>query len=395
MDFIRIAVSFVKSCRAPVIMAVIAAAFFLLNFTGVKGFGPAAGDDRPFSIDEVRLLFPGAAEFEREDGLYSALGDDGSRLGFFAYGPPERYGITGYAGRVPVLIGMDSDRRITEVRMLPNRETPSYASMVSEGLAGSWTGLTPREAMTKEVDALTGATQTSEALITGVRKTMRSVFDDPYADVIFESGSLFKVISDALVVGVLALGLLYFFSSYSSRKISFILKCLCVLIPGVLAASLLSLAIFEGWLRGNISLQRHWLLIAVALPALGIPLLRGRNFYCYNFCPYGAAQDLIGRINKKKLRPGKKLNMALGGIRKLLLAGALFMVVLDIGPGVNLIEPFAAFRWQFAHTFTRVLAAAFLVLAVWIPRPWCRICPTGGLIDGLKGKRTKESSPRA
>lgn len=44
-------------------------------------------------------------------------------------------------------------------------------------------------------------------------------------------------------------------------------------------------------------------------------------------------------------------------------------------------ELFTAFLYTSASVWVIVLAVLFLVLSVWVPRPYCRfVCPTGSLL---------------
>ena len=77
--------------------------------------------------------------------------------------------VQGYAGPVPVKVYIKKNK-VEKVEVLPNQEGPKYMSKVKKQLLEAWNGLTVKEAKTKEVDAVTGATFTSNAMIENVRK---------------------------------------------------------------------------------------------------------------------------------------------------------------------------------------------------------------------------------
>ncbi len=230
---------------------------------------------------------------------------------------------------------------------------------------------------------MTGATQTSAALIEGVREILLSASAGagPGADYIRPTG---WAAAEVLAALFLVFAVYNYFSSFTSARVRLSFKVMSFVIPGLIAASVLSLAVFGSWAAGNVSLQRHWLLILIGITAVCIPLMRGRNFYCYGFCPFGSAQDLAGKLVKKKMRTGKKIKNMTGAVRVAVLLFAFFAVAGGFGLNFYLIEPFASFRWLLAPWPSRVLAGVFLFLSICLPRPWCRICPTGGLLDGLK-----------
>lgn len=78
-------------------------------------------------------------------------------------------GVDGYNGPVPVKIYIKKNK-IEKIEVLKNQEGPKYMAKVKEAMLNAWDGLTVKEAQAKEVDAVTGATYTSEALKGNVRK---------------------------------------------------------------------------------------------------------------------------------------------------------------------------------------------------------------------------------
>ena len=80
--------------------------------------------------------------------------------------------INGYGGNVPLEIYI-KDNRILKVVALENSETPSYFAKVrNSGLLQQWNNLSPEEAIHKEVDGISGATESSVAIIQSVHKVM-------------------------------------------------------------------------------------------------------------------------------------------------------------------------------------------------------------------------------
>ena len=77
--------------------------------------------------------------------------------------------VEGYNGAVPVKIFIKKNK-IEKIEVLKNQETPKYLAMVKKSLLNAWDGLTVKNAKAKKVDAGTGATFTSEALIENVNK---------------------------------------------------------------------------------------------------------------------------------------------------------------------------------------------------------------------------------
>ena len=57
-----------------------------------------------------------------------------------------------------------------KIEVLKNQETPKYLAKVKKALLTAWDGLSVKDAKAKQVDAVTGATFTSEAMIKNVQQ---------------------------------------------------------------------------------------------------------------------------------------------------------------------------------------------------------------------------------
>ena len=79
--------------------------------------------------------------------------------------------VEGYNGAVPVKIYIKKNK-IEKIEVLKNQETPKYLAQVKKAMLNAWDGLTVKAAKAKKVDAVTGATFTSEALIENVNKCL-------------------------------------------------------------------------------------------------------------------------------------------------------------------------------------------------------------------------------
>lgn len=77
--------------------------------------------------------------------------------------------VEGYFGPTPIIIHLDSHERVSGIEFLPNNETPSYWQMAVEKLSHAWDGVPADKVSSLEVDAVTGATYSSEGIISNVR----------------------------------------------------------------------------------------------------------------------------------------------------------------------------------------------------------------------------------
>ena len=79
--------------------------------------------------------------------------------------------VRGYRDMTPVEITI-AKGKVTKVEALRNNETPKYMDMVKP-LLDRWNGKKVKEAQAAKVDAVTGATFTSKAVIENVRQGLK------------------------------------------------------------------------------------------------------------------------------------------------------------------------------------------------------------------------------
>lgn len=140
----------------------------MLAFVGCNIQPPVRIPELPLA--EVQPYFSEAAEVEAIDTAYYKVKDaEGQLIGTVLLSAPYSTSVKGYNGPTPLIIALDAEDRITDVVLLDNNETPRYAERVAKGgLYDSWDGLSVAEALDKQVDAVTGATFTSN----GVKKSL-------------------------------------------------------------------------------------------------------------------------------------------------------------------------------------------------------------------------------
>ena len=77
--------------------------------------------------------------------------------------------VKGYAANTPVKIYIKGGK-IQKVKPLRNKETPKYFALVKKEMLGKFTGMTVKKAEKAKVDAVTGATMSSKAILKNVQK---------------------------------------------------------------------------------------------------------------------------------------------------------------------------------------------------------------------------------
>ena len=298
--------------------------------------------------------------------------------------------VQGYAGPVPLSLYISKAGVVDSIVPQPNAETPSFFDRATSILS-LWQGKTIDEAMTTEVDAVSGATFSSKALIANVErglavakqhqqsvKAMDSVAES--TDSASSAGWTVGCIASVIVVLLGAIVPLY----SHNRRWHTVQQVLNVVVLGLWTGTFVSFTLFLRLFSGGISVGVIGTLAAsllVVVVALLYPLFGKPAHYCAHLCPFGSAQDLAGKLTKRKPLLPHQVVKALITFRQLLWAVLTALMMTGTWTAWMDYELFTAFIYSSASIWVIALAVVFLILSVWVPRPYCRfVCPTGSII---------------
>lgn len=279
-------------------------------------------------------------------------------------------GIIGYAGPVPLEIVI-RDGKVKEVRALPNDETPRFFARASV-LLHAWDGLSVKDGLALEVDSVSGATFTSQAIIGNVRAGLATV-----ASASADGPSPWRNAKAliALLVALAAVVLPFFVKDRRVRVVQLILNAGVL---GFWCGSFLSVSRLEGIVANGLD-PRWWPVVAVLLvAAFVLPLFGHKNWYCSHVCPLGSLQQLCGMapVRKWHLSPASVKWLTL--FRRVLWAILMALMISGIWADWTGYELFAAFAVASAPWAVTAFAAVALLLSMFVPQPYCRfVCPTG------------------
>lgn len=138
----------------------------LFLIAAVLGFSSCGPKLPELPVAEVQPYFADAVKTKAIDTAFYEVKDaQGQKLGTVLFSSPYSDEVKGFNGPTPLLIALDADGRIKSIVLLENEETPRFAQRVADGgLYDAWNGLTVAEALNKEVDAVSGATFTSNGV---------------------------------------------------------------------------------------------------------------------------------------------------------------------------------------------------------------------------------------
>ena len=340
-------------------------------------------------LSEIHDLFPDAQQMQLLDTSYFVVKNaENETVGSVLLSSPYSDDIKGYAGPTPLLIALDKEGKIIQVRILANRETPGFLkSVTNAGFFESWNGLTVDEALQKNVDAVSGATYSSRGIQNSLKARLAVVSRQSVAEAT-DNSALWPNLCILLVV---VMALICFFIPQKTKTLRLITLLLSILILGFWRDAMMSLYLFYGWLTNGLSLATEWVLVLIVLLAVMLPLFTGKAFYCTYLCPMGALQEMVGKACKKKVKMSNKLVTILLIIRKLYLLVILVLLALGIITNLVFFEPFSVFSVRSLTIYSVVFAVIILFASLFINRAWCRfLCPTGLLFDLVRRIRVKQ-----
>lgn len=323
--------------------------------------------------------------------------------------------VQGYGGPVPLKIHI-KDGRVAAVEAEPNAESPDFFNRAKE-LLNHWQNKSVDEALAEEVDAVSGATFSSKAIIANMQRGLAyakqrgqwgedgsvgalgtsappivggsaGALETSAPPIVGGSGGALGASAAPIVALIVVLLGAVVPLFYNNRRLHLVQLAVNVVVLGLWTGTFVSYTLFLRIFAGGVSLSAIGALAApllMLIVALIYPLAGRSGHYCANICPFGSAQELAGKLSRRKLRITPRVLKLLSVLRNLL--WGVLMALLLTGTCTAWIdyELFTAFLYSSASVWVIVLAALFLVLSVWVPRPYCRfVCPTGALIKSVE-----------
>jgi uncharacterized protein with FMN-binding domain len=302
--------------------------------------------------------------------------------------------VQGYGGPVPLKIHIDKDGRLTAIEAEPNAESPSFFDRAKE-LFSRWQGKTIDEAMAEDVDAVSGATFSSKAIIRNVQRGLAYAKQHGLADggkgaqeesaerTVATGWTLGSIVA---LIAVLLGAIVPLFTN--NRRLHLVQLVVNVVVLGLWTGTFVSYTLFLRLFAGGVSLSAIGTLAApllMLIVALLYPLAGRSGHYCAHVCPFGSAQELAGKLSRRKLRITPRVLRVLTALRNLLWGVLMALLLTGTCSAWIDYELFTAFIYSSASVWVIVLAVLFLVLSVWVPRPYCRfVCPTGALMKSVE-----------
>lgn len=301
--------------------------------------------------------------------------------------------VQGYGGPVPLKIHIDKDGRLTAIEAEPNAESPSFFDRAKE-LFSRWQGKTIDEAMAEDVDAVSGATFSSKAIIRNVQRGLAYAKQHGLADggKDAQKESVERTVATGWTLGSIVALIAVLLGAVvplftNNRRLHLVQLVVNVVVLGLWTGTFVSYTLFLRLFAGGVSLSAIGTLAApllMLIVALLYPLAGRSGHYCAHVCPFGSAQELAGKLSRRKLCITPRVLRVLTALRNLLWGVLMALLLTGTCSAWIDYELFTAFIYSSASVWVIVLAVLFLVLSVWVPRPYCRfVCPTGALMKSV------------
>ena len=286
--------------------------------------------------------------------------------------------VQGFAGATPVCLMLSPEGKILKVVPQEHAETKDYFDEAWQHILPQCEGKTLAELDAEKIDGMTGATYTSQSLIKNINavKTHWSQAEQGAVGQWHFGWTHAALLLTLLVGGVVA---------WMKRKapwMRIIVLALNVGVVGVWTGSYLSLSQLLGWMEHGWVLAMAYPAILVLSVSLLMPLLGKRKYYCNWICPYGSAQELLGKLPVPKVEISKRGAEWMTWIRRVCFGTLFVLLWMGVGRDVLGYDPFSLFQPQAAAPAVLIISGVILLSSLFVHRPWCRcFCPLGELMD--------------
>ncbi len=341
------------------------------------------------------------------------LPDSGKRARYFilsqAGGPPTGYvlssgdfapAVRGFGGRINLAMRIDEKGTLVDCLIVQSNETPTYLDLVRPWLSG----LKGKSLFASQpfagVNGVTGATISSEAIVAALQESSgRFAVQVLGRDIAAVAEHRTSAATWRRYVPDLAV--LYL-------PLAFVAAVLVTLWGGFwsrLAVLMLTFVVGGLVLNAQYSTEQIMTLLSFETPAarltgtfllvIGVPLLviLFGNLYCGYICPFGAAQELLGYVLPRRLkpvvpgtevRPGRFVRYIVLFVliiafflsrNRTTLSGDPLIYMFHLQPSLGRLD-WPAWMW--------IVTGAALIGALLVVRFWCRyLCPAGAFLSLL------------
>ncbi|MFT4638186.1 MAG: NosR/NirI family nitrous oxide reductase transcriptional regulator [Verrucomicrobiales bacterium] len=363
------------------------------------GTSPSLRFPRPLELSEAKTFFPKAQHLDST----RILDAQDNLLGYLAHTSPYADNILGYQGPTDTLIALDLDKKITGIDIHDTFETPRYTKTVrsDEYFLTLFNGKTLEEMATldiydAEVEGVSGATMTSMTMVEGMISMAKGLQQTSQSNPPTPAWWSRLSTADLGTIGITLLGILMSMTRLRGlRGARIVFQVALIGYLGFFNGHLLSQALFAGWASNGIPWEMAPGLVFLTAAAFLVPLFAGKQVYCHQLCPHGAAQQLLGRISPWKRALPRKLDRLMRIIPLVLIIVTILATLRSWNFNLASMEAFDAYLFPVVGISALVIAAFGLIASFFVPMAYCHYgCPTGAILNYMWMKPSQDTFNR-
>lgn len=341
------------------------------------------------------LAIPEATDFRSiSANTLEAISADGKTLGYISSGE-----ASGYGGPLDVAIAIDTSGHTASLAVLNHRETPTFFDKtIKTDLLKNLvkTKIDDKIKMDEDIDGIAGATYTARAIIQSTQQAAHQVGRSAFSsDIPKDERTILFGLPEILLLILFLVAFLQrkYFKGSTRNIIRWITLIVGVIFigfiynrPFVLAhVNMVLLGYFPAW-----DTHIYWYILIVGL--LLFKAEKKWNTYCYDFCPFGGCQEVLGAIGGAK--PKKIMwSELLKWLQRILVIAAVSLALIYRNPGSFSFEIFSTLFDLKGSNIQFVVLAIVLLSSLFIYRPFCNyLCPLHkNTLEGLFDRTRKNS----
>lgn len=309
--------------------------------------------------------------------------------------------VKGYVDEISLLVGLDAKGTVTGVRLLDHEETPSYMrTIVNSGFLERFAGR-KLGAELAEVDAVTGATITSNAIrediLQGGALLAADHFEIEIAGISRSPGFFESVLGPRSLAMLGAMGLaVAAFLSRSFRPGRALSLGAGLVVLGIYCNMPLSTVHFTNLASLKLPSPSNAPLILLMGFVFVTGLLLRSRVYCDYLCPFAAIQEAIYALSGRRGNMSERTWRGSTLLRHVLLFVIAILVAVGGYRAVGAMEPYVFLFNPGSDVLPWIYVAAAVAAAFFVRRFWCRVfCPCGAcveLVASVRGRRAPHST---
>lgn len=333
---------------------------------------------------EALTVIPGATRVEVRGSIYLGYDASGQLVGYAGLGE-----APGYGGPITLVVGLDPAGILTDVRVVRQRETPSFFRLLErEGFMAQFTGrgFDSGFALGEDLDAVSGATFSSEGVAAATRQAIRAVASEGLGQSLAPEDQPIRFgLPEAVLILLYAVG----YIGHRLRSAVWRVRTRwATLITGMIVVGFIYtmpftitqvVSLLSGyWPDWHTNL--YWYLLIGGI--VFVTTVDAKNPYCSWFCPFGAFQECLGTLSGAKLYRPRQWSTLLTWVQRGLAGVAIILGLALRQPGVAGYEPFGTL-FDLRGTMVQWIFLLLVVLAsLVIYRPFCNyLCPIDPVVD--------------